>query len=248
MRFVIRPSSARAFRIDSQDMSQRVGHKIGLVAIQGVMAGDSQLALANSSDPSISYDEITVRVVPIREVRVRFYNLIDTKGRRGIRDPATDASVSNAALRSLVAEVNAMVGPQCGVQLVMSGQGSLQDLNVFADLENRVDIVKNLNAIYASDLDRSAQYHVAFVWGIEGSHARGITDLNISLMRTDLGPTRSITLAHELVHFLSGGGTGRPGLTVGDHDEPGSLLDLMHNRSPHGILMRKDRLMKIIHA
>lgn len=239
MRFEFRPTTAFC-KILSQDISLKIQEKVGLITIEGIAPGACKLSLVDAKGTTV--DEISIDVVPFRSVLTRFYNLIDGKGRRAMRDPGTDPSVSQTTLIDLVFEINSIITPQCGVMMGLSGQGLIRDLGVLADLGNRVDINKHLISLVASsDFDRLSQYHIVFVWGIDGGHSRGITHTNVTLIQSNLGSARSITLAHEFAHFLSGSGI----ITVGDHDS--DISDLLFKQFPHGIAMRQARLKKIIH-
>ena len=223
-------------KIVSQDMSLKMNAtRQGVAVIESVAPGDCKLILLAGGT---KVDSVSLKAVPVRFVITRFYNLIDAKGRRGV-DPARP-DVSLAALDSLIDQVNGIVGAQCDVWMAKSGQGLLRDLSCRDDLQNKIDI-NRFNIFAQSDMDGQAEYHVMFVWGIDGPHSNGITKSNVTMIDASITTEkREITLAHEFVHFLSGGGI----VTVGDHDTQQD--DLMFKTAPHGINMRKDRLAKII--
>ncbi|HEY0777265.1 MAG TPA: hypothetical protein VGD56_04785 [Gemmatirosa sp.] len=239
MHFELRPAT-QACKIVSQDMTLKVLDKIGMVVVEGVAPGTGHLVLVDAKGKVV--DQVDIEVVAHRAVITRFYNLIDSKGRRGIRDPGTDPTVSKIALSNLIDEIESIVLVQCGVAMAISGEGYIRDLNVSADLGNRIDLQRDVTKLVASsDFDRAAQFHVAFGWDIDGGHPRGSTMTNVAVIRSDLKSSRSVTLAHEFVHFLSGSGI----VTKDDHDSESS--DLLFKSFPHGIALRRDRLKKIIH-
>jgi hypothetical protein len=220
----------------SQDMSIKFGSRQGMATIEAAAAGVCKLVLANSAGKAV--DEATLNVFPQRNVKVRFYNLVDAKGRQGIN--ATHFSVQPTALESLIDTVNSIVGVQCDVWLHKTGLGLLRDLRTANDMGRAVDIDK-FNIFGEPDRDPDAEYHVLFVWGISGTHTNGITKSNVTFLDASLPvEKRDTTLAHEFVHFLSGSGI----VTTSDHD--GQKSDLMFKTAPHGLMLRKDRLLKII--
>ncbi|MGL4325566.1 MAG: hypothetical protein ACRCTD_16140 [Beijerinckiaceae bacterium] len=220
------------------DFSYTSGSKAGLFPVRSISQGSTNLVLSDASGRAV--DKIEIKVVKRRDVIVRFYNLIDGARRTAIGNPDTNPLFSTAALNSLISRVNKIVFFQCGVRLLASGTGILRDLNFSANLGNAVDIL-TVNPFSSSDLDHNAEFHVAFTWGISGGGANGVTKSNLCLLQASLQPEkREITLAHEFVHFLSGSGI----LIRNDHDELKS--DLMYKDAPHGVMMRKTRLNKII--
>ncbi len=234
MSFEIQPPDI--CKIVEQDMSvYRTPEERGRVTIEAVGSGDCELRLVTGGT---KLDSISIKAAPSRNVITRFYNLIDGRGRRGA-DPSS-SQVSNDTLRTLIERVNQIVGLQCGVLMVKSGTGILRDLNTPDDLGDRVDIGR-FNIYALSGKDEQAEYHVMFVWGIDGAHSNGITRVSMTMLNialTNMYP--EVTLAHEFVHFLSGGGMVR----IHDHDP--RREDLMFATAPHGVNMRKDRLLKII--
>jgi hypothetical protein len=222
------------------NLTDKVFGRTGFITLEGVAEGDAEIKLLDAGGKTV--DKIAIKVVKARTVKVRFYNMVDGKGRQGVRDPDTDADFKVAAFQDLVFALNSIVGLQCDVFMSLTGLGALRNLTFSADLGNRVNI-DEVNPFSSSDLDPDAQFHVAFVWGISGGHANGITKSNFSLLQAGrTGTKREVTLCHEFVHFLSGGGIVRPS----DHDDQPS--DLMFKTAPHGINMRKARLEKIIHG
>jgi hypothetical protein len=234
----VSPTSICRF-VGQPNLTDKVFDRTGFVTLEGVTEGDAEIKLLDPNGKTL--DKVAIKVVKPRFVKVRFYNLVDGKRRKGVSDPDTDVSFSLGALQDLVLGVTSIVGLQCDVSMGLAGLGFLRDLTFTADLGNRVKI-QDVNPFSSPDLDPDAQYHVAFVWGLAEGHPNGITKSNFSLLQADLRDTqREVTLAHEFVHFLSGGGI----VNVNDHDD--LVSDLMFKTSPHGINMRKGRLTKIIH-
>lgn len=227
--------------VGSPDLVSNYLGRIGIITIEGVAEGDTTMTLADNSGKQV--DQIAIHVTKWRSVMVRYYNLVDIRGRNGVANPDTNPLFSIKALSDLTDVVNGIVAMQCDVMTVNSGTGVLRDLKFSADLGSRVDIHKT-NPYSSGDLDPAAEYHVAFVWAIDGGrHTNGITKGNFTLLDAALKEDhRQVTLAHEFVHFLSGSGV----VTVNDHDD--QHADLMFKHWPHGISMRKDRLAKIIHG
>jgi hypothetical protein len=223
-------------RIVEQDMSlYHTPTQSGRVTIEAVASGDCELRLVSGGT---KVDSISIKAAPSRNVITRFYNLIDGTGRQGV-DPSR-IQVLNDALPTLIERVKGIVHAQCGVLMVRSGTGLLRDLNTSEDLQARVNIDR-FNIYALSGKDDQAQYHVMYVWGIDGAHSNGITRLNMTMINNALtNQYPEVTLAHEFVHFLSGSGIRR----VDDHDP--RREDLMFKTAPHGINMRKDRLLRII--
>jgi hypothetical protein len=228
--------------IVNQDMAVKnlFGSKNGLITIEGAKAGKCELALVNSSSAPI--DKIEISVVTFRTVAVRFYNL---NGR-------APSPPSKQDLDELVDRLNEIVFLQCGVHLSNAGMGLLRDLSAPSVPSKRSGLInvfdsepgKDFRALNASpDLDRAgAQYHVVFGPPIDGRPAGGITENNVTVLLADLAKDhREVTAAHEFVHFICGSGI----LVKGDHD--GEKSDLMFASFPHGIMMRKERLLKVIH-
>jgi hypothetical protein len=212
----------------------------GTIPLSGDNVGTTNLILKDKSGKQV--DKIEVRVVEAKEIKVRFYNLVDDKGRQGIANPDTSVAFQPAALEQMMSYVNRIVAWQCGVSMSKTGSGAVRNLQFAQDLGNSVDIDK-LNIFATSDRDDDAQFHVAFTWGIAGGHSNGITKSNVCLIQTSLaGQKREVTVAHEFVHFLSGSGI----VKVNDHDDQNG--DLLFKTAPHGIMMRKDRLNKVRRA
>lgn len=230
-------------KIVSEDMSFKgTGGREGLVCIEGVTAGaGTKLELQNAAGKTI--DAIDVEVAPFVGIKVRYYNLIDGKGRHGVSTvpfAPVPADFNGPALTDLTDNVNSIVATQCDCFLAANGKGAIIDLGTPKDMKNQVDI-NDVNIFSFGDMDADAQYHVIFVWSIAGGHSNGITRSNVTLLDASLSlEKRPITLAHEFVHFLSGSGV----VTVGDHDDQNS--DLLFRTAPHGINLRKSRLQKIL--
>jgi len=225
---------------DPPDLSSTIFTGIlGQIGIRAVAEGDAALVLTDSMGKTV--DKIDIKVVKPRNVKVRFYNLRDSLGRQAVDNPDINPLFNVLALDQLIFAVNTIVNDQCAVKLAKLGQGLLRDLTFQKDLTNRVNIFTT-NQFESTDLDTDADYHVAFTWGIDSAHTNGITRTNFSLLQVSLSEIkRKLTAAHELVHFLS-----MPiGDTTTDHDD--QKADLMFKTSPHGIMMRKARLIRIIH-
>jgi hypothetical protein len=226
-------------KIIAIDMSWRNAGLTGLVCIEGDTPGTGQkLVLQNASGKTV--DAIDLQVVGAANGNnVRFYNLIDGKGRRAVSiSPLSGppASYLHADLDDLVDKVNSIVSSQADRFLFLSGSGDLLDLADPRDFGDRVDISK-VNIFTFTGRDPGADYHVIFVWKIDGSHTNGMTQGNVTLLDQSLPVNqRPLTLAHEFVHFLSVTGSG--------HDS--DLTDLMHITYPHGINLRKGRLRKMV--
>ena len=241
MKFVI--TGTANCKIVSQDMTVKgLGGRNGMVVIEGVSPGTgTKVELKDGAGKTV--DAIDVQVGKFVGIKVRFYNLIDGKGRKAVSTipfAPVPPMFSEAKLDTLVDRVNDIVNPQCDCLLAVKGKGAMIDLATPNDLGDRVDINK-FNIFSFGDMDKDAQYHVVFVWSIDGPHTNGITRSNVTLLEASLSEEkRDLTLAHEFVHFLSGGGV----VTIGDHDERQS--DLMFKTAPHGINMRKLRLQKIL--
>jgi hypothetical protein len=246
--FVLDPPSAPCAKIVSKDMTYSDQNLRGLLVLEGVAPGECQLFLKNEKSKLV--DTVKLKVVPARNVVARFYNLIDGKGREGVTvDPVTgqpDAIFQEPRLRQLLDAVNFIVGPQCGVWLLPSNSEALKDASVAPiDLGDHIDNDdKTVQAtITTADRDANANYHVYFVWSIKDKpgqkeKTRGSTISNYTLLLASLAHMdRVITLAHEFVHFLSG-----------SHGHDSKNSDLMFETFPHGIQMRRDRLLQIIHV
>jgi hypothetical protein len=241
------PSDSGPAKVTDLDMSwtDNAG-KNGIITIEGVAPGECQLYLL---DGGRQLDAITIKVVPCRRVVTRFYNMIDGVGHTGISDPASDPNFSLGELSALIDGVNQIVFAQSYVLMAASGSGVLKDANFaphnFGDHIDKDD--RSLRTIipFADDPDPDAAYHVFFVWSIkEDATSRertlGATVPEFTLILSDLDKTqRILTLSHEFVHWLSDtSGT--------SHDAKQS--DLMFKTEPHGIMMRRDRLLRIIHT
>lgn len=224
--------------LNPPDFSSIVGpSRRGSIPLSGDNVGTTNLILKDKSGKES--DKIEVRVVEPKQIIVRFYNLVDEKNRQGVAKPDSDPLFNVGALNQLRDFANRIVGWQCGVNMSMAGSGVLRDLRFAQDLGNAIDIDK-LNIYSTSDRDDSAAFHVAFAWTIAGGHTNGITKSNVCLLDSSLiGQKREITLAHEFVHFLSGSGI----VKVNDHDNQQN--DLLFKIAPHGIMMRKNRLITV---
>jgi len=209
----------------------------GTIPLDGGSVGTTNLILKDKSGKQV--DKIEVRVVAPKQINVRFYNLVDEKNREGVAKPDSDPLFTVHALNQLLDFANKIVGWQCGVNMAATGSGGLRNLKFAQDLGNAIDIDK-LNIFSTTDRDDSAAFHVAFAWRIAGGHTNGITKSNVCLIDNSLsGQKREITLAHEFVHFLSGSGI----VKVNDHDRQEN--DLLFKIAPHGIMMRKERLITV---
>src|SRR5215475_1894216 len=224
--------------LNPPEFSSVVGpNRRGTIPLDGGNVGTTNLILKDKSGKQV--DKIEIRVVEQKEIKVRFYNLVDDKNRQGVSLPDTNAAFQIPALNQLRDYANRIVSWQCGVSLGMTGTGVLRNLNFAQDLGNAIDI-NQLNIFSTSDRDDAAGFHVAFAWKIAGGHTNGITKSNVCLLDASLsGQKREITLAHEFVHFLSGSGI----VNMNDHDNQEN--DLLFKIAPHGIMLRKDRLNKI---
>ena len=212
------------------------GHR-GTIPLSGDKAGKTNVILKDKAGKEV--DRVEVSVVEAREVKVRFYNLVDNKNHQGVRLPDSDVAFQIPALRQLTDFVNRIVAWQCGVTLTQTGTGVLRNLSFAQDFGNSIDI-NTLNVFSTGDRDDNAEFHVAFAWKIAGSHTNGVTKSNVCLLDASLaGQKREMTLAHEFVHFLSGSGI----IKNNDHDSNES--DLLYKTAPHGIMLRKDRLLTI---
>ena len=227
-------------KIDSVDFAWKGNKKNGLITVKAIETGDCDLLLFDPKGKEV--DRVTIRVVRFRSLKTRFYNLKDSKGRRGVNPD--DPQVATHVLLGRIAQINEIVGLQCGVYLEPSGTGLLRDCSVQADLGNRLNLKNSFKTIFQStDMDRGADYHVFFSWALEDTTDLGNTFLNFTaILASQKEKDRDRTLSHELVHFLSGSGV----IKRNDHDE--KLTDLMYKSSPHGIMMRKGRLKKIQHG
>ncbi len=235
LHFEVRPAGVCS--ILSQDIDLKLPKTIGLVTVEGSAPGECQLVLADAKGKAV--DQITIKVAAHRVVKVRYYNMVGTGGGSAIRDPGTNPRFSQTALSDLVHEVNNIVGLQCATFLELVGQG-IRDVTVPFGVGKDVLLTRDRSQILgSSDIDRSAEYHVVFVVSLD-SNDRGQTSANLTVLR-QLGSERPLTAAHEFVHFLCDPGTG---ITKGDHDK--SRSDLMFTPPPHGLEMRKDRLLKAI--
>jgi hypothetical protein len=231
--------------IVSQDLSINGPEgRSGLVVIEGKTAGTgTKLELQDSSGKTL--DSIDIDVASPVGIKVRYYNLIDSGHSSGVipyQGGPVPAAFANSALGDLTDKVNSIVAVQSDCLLAQSGGGALRDLVASNSLGGAVNINSfNIFSFSGSGMDPDAQYHVIFVWAIDGPHSNGITKSNTTLLRADLSEAhRAITLAHEFGHFLSGSGV----VTIGDHDDRHS--DLMFKTFPHGINMRKARLQKLL--
>lgn len=234
----IKPTAICKF-VTAPDLTSKFLSRLGIITIEGVAEGEAVLSLTDARGKEV--DRVAIGVTKFRSVVTRFYNLVDDKGREGIRNVDTNPLFTPLAIEALVQTINDIVLCQCEVMMVNSGTGAVRNLTFASDLGTRVDINK-VNPFSSTDLDKAAQYHVAFVWGIDGAHSNGITKSNFTLIQSSLpSEKRDLTIAHEFVHFLSGSGI----VTVGDHDDRQS--DLLFKTAPHGIMLRKARLQKIIH-
>lgn len=236
--FRLSADSKGSFKFVTQDMTSRYFDTYGLAMIEAVTPGDCALELVNSGGKVI--DRIDVKIVRSNSVATRFYNLIDGKGRRAL--DASSPMFTPSAVADLVDQVNLIVSQQCFVSMKLNGEGLLRDLNVPEDMENSVVIEKQHSPLFKStDIDRTAEYHVIFVWDLP-THAAGITLFALTLIKQTIlkGPfPPACTIAHEFVHFLSPAVSGRE-----DHDKERS--DLMNEQPApnHGIMMREERLLK----
>jgi len=216
--------------------------RTGLMVLEGVSPGTgATLELRNATGKAV--DSIAVAVAPFNSFKVRYYNLIDGKGRKAVSTidfAPPPPNFSPATLTDLTDRVNSIVSTQCDCMLVPNGGGTMIDLSTPDDMGDRVN-GDRFNIFRFGNMDTDAQYHVVFVWVIEGAHSNGITKTNTTLLEASLSlGKRPLTLAHEFVHFLSGSGV----VTVGDHDD--NETDLLFKSAPHGINLRKARLEKIV--
>jgi hypothetical protein len=236
--FKFSPGSGGSFKFIDQDMTIQYLGTFGLATIEAVTVGDCALELVNSQNKTI--DRIDVKIVGSNSVATRFYNLIDSTGRRGLNSDSP--MFAQSALASLVDQVNLIVSQQCFVSMKLNGEGLLRDLNVAGDMESSVVIEKQHSPLFAStDIDRTAEYHVIFAWDLP-THAAGITLFAMSLIKQAILNRPfppACTIAHEFVHFLSPAPSGRE-----DHDKERSDLMNAGPADEHGIMMREERLLK----
>lgn len=229
-------------KIVSQDMTVAgLNGRTGMAVIEGTSPGTgTKIELKDGAGKTV--DAVDIQVGNFVSTKVRYYNLIDGKGRKGVNTipfAPLPPLFSEPVLDALTDRVNNIVGAQCDCLLTARAKGAMIDLSTSTDFGDRVDINK-LNIFSFGDMDHDAQYHVIFVWGIDGPHSNGITKSNVTLLQASAADDkRDITLAHEFVHFLSASGI----VTVGDHDDRPS--DLLFKTAPHGIAMRKGRLQKL---
>jgi hypothetical protein len=237
MSVVVEPTSICTL-VGFPNLTDKISDRTGFITLEGVAEGDAEIRLVNAGGKTV--DKVAIKVVTTRVVKVRFYNLLDGVGHKAITDPDNDAFFSPGALQRLAEAVNAIVGFQSDVFMALSGTGLIKDLTFSDNIGDQVNM-DNLKG-FISDLDPDAQYHVGFVWGISGPRSNGTTKTNFTLLKNGLGDAkRQVTLSHEFVHFLTGGMD-----TKHDHDDRQS--DLMFESAPHGINMRKARLVRIIHG
>jgi len=166
MKFILTgPSTCK---IVNQDMTYK-GHggRNGIVCIEGVAPGTgAKLELKNGTGKTV--DAIDLHVGSFVSIKVRFYNLIDGKGRKGVSTipfAPVPPMFSEASLDNLVDRVNDIVSGQCDCLLDVKGKSSMIDLSTPDDLGNRVDHNK-FDIHKFGDRDKDAQYHVVFVWDI----------------------------------------------------------------------------------
>lgn len=207
------------------DVDQReIGNDLE-IWLDGKIEGDYTLTARNGAGSKV--DEIKVKAVKQRTVKVGFYEASDNKG-RGIK-------FDEANLNPLLERAGAIVGPQTNIRLKRTGKWPL--MNSMDDLGNQVD----LDAPGATDKFRGgwmiqdAEWHVFFVWACKD--AAGITKADVTVIDAFLDPVRmAVTLAHEFIHFCS--------LAKSGHDaEPN---DLMYSKAPHGIMIREPRQRLLI--
>jgi hypothetical protein len=247
--FVLDPPTG-VVTVVGTDMTLKLTGKRGLITLEGAAIGECDLSLQNGAR---KLDTVHIKVVQPRFVVTRFYNLSDS-AHTGVTNPDSFGDpnftksplFSATALNELVDRINDIVLSQAAVMLRLTGTSVLREATVGTrNLGDSIDGDDSgtISAITAaSGRDPDAGYHIYFVWDIKAlprhGPTNGSTASNFTLLRSGLsGVHRISTLAHEFVHFLSD-------KTGGSHDP--KLSDLMFETYPHGIMIRKDRQLRII--
>jgi len=190
------------------------------VWLDGKLEGDYTLTARNGAGSKV--DEVKIKVVKQRTVKVGFYEASDGKG-RGIK-------FDDANIRPLLDRADSIVGAQTNLRLKRTGKWPL--MNSQADLGDRIDLeAPGKTADFRGGwIIQDAEWHVFFVWACKD--ANGITKSDITVIDANLDPVKmAVTLAHEFIHFCSRPGSG--------HD--GENADLMYKEAPHGIMIREPR-------
>src|SRR5262245_13165410 len=118
--------------LNPPEFSSVVGpNRRGMIPLDGGNVGTTNLILKDKSGKQV--DKIEIRVVEQKEIKVRFYNLVDDKNRQGVSLPDTDPAFQFSALNQLRDYANRIVSWQCGVSLGMTGTGVLRNLNFAQD-------------------------------------------------------------------------------------------------------------------